>query len=257
MRRKIFQYAAEKYDTQPEYLWDKTPDAAVLRHSDNRKWYGIVMTVAYKKLGLAGEGSIDILNVKTDPLLAGSLRLRDGILPGYHMNKGNWITLLLDGTLREDDIFPLIDMSYELTSGRKVGSSDKCSNWIIPANPKYYDIDRHISECNDGIFLWKQSRSMSEGNIVYIYVTAPVSGIRYKCRVLETDIPCRVSDDNIRMTKAMRLKLLRRYDEPVSLAHLREHGVFSVRGPRSMPDSLARELDDGSGSGIVPEFSKK
>jgi len=246
MRDKIFKYAAEKYDTQPEYLWERTPDAAVLRHSDNRKWYGIIMTVARKKLGLPGEGSVDILDIKTDSLLAGSLRLKEGILPGYHMNKGSWITLLLDGTLGEDDIFSLLDMSYELTSGGKNKSSGKCSSWIIPANPRYYDVDRHIAESSDGIFIWKQSSSVSVGSDVYIYITAPVSGIRYKCRVLETDIPYRMSDDNIRMTKVMRLKLVKKYDEPVSLAHLREHGVFSVRGPRSMPESLARELDDRS-----------
>lgn len=40
-----------------------------------------------------------ILDVKADPVTAGSFLLGEGILPGYHMQKGNWITVLLDGTV--------------------------------------------------------------------------------------------------------------------------------------------------------------
>lgn len=242
MRDIILRYAAEKYDTKPEYLWERTPDAAVLRHYDNKKWFGIIMSVPRKRLGIPGEGNVDILDVKSDPLLAGSLRLKSGILPGYHMNKGSWITILLDGTVNENEIFSLLNMSFELTSKGARRSSESCSNWIIPANPKYYDIGKHIAESGDGIFLWKQSRSMAVGNMVYIYITAPVSGIKYRCRVLETDIPYKVSGDRIKMTLAMRLQLVEQYDEPFGLEKMKDFGVVSVRGPRSMPDSLAREL---------------
>lgn len=244
MRNKLLQYALVKYNTTAEYLWERTPDAAVLRHSDNRKWYGIIMSVSRKKLGLPGKGNIDILDVKSNSLITGSLRLKKGILPGYHMNKNSWITILLDGTVQENEVFSLLDMSYELTSAGRHSSPDRCKNWIVPANPRYYDIDKHIAESKDGIFLWKHSRSITAGNTVYIYITAPISGIKYKCHVLETDIPYNVSGDNIRIAAAMRIKLLEIYEIPISFSRLKEHGIFAVRGPRSMPDSLVCELNN-------------
>ena len=59
----------------------------------------------------------DILDVKCDPALAGALCAAGkagGILPGYHMNKNHWITILLDGTVKKERIFPLLEMSREL-----------------------------------------------------------------------------------------------------------------------------------------------
>jgi mmcQ protein len=46
----------------------------VLRHNDNNKWYGVVLEVSADKLGLPEAGIIDVLNVKSNPLLIGSLR---------------------------------------------------------------------------------------------------------------------------------------------------------------------------------------
>ena len=46
-REEIFQYVKEQYGTEPEYLWKKDPDSAVLRHK-NGKWYAIIMAVENK-----------------------------------------------------------------------------------------------------------------------------------------------------------------------------------------------------------------
>ncbi len=55
------------------------------------------------------------LNLKCDPDRALELRDRhDAILPGYHMNKRHWNTLLLDGSLKPDLVRDLIAHSYEL-----------------------------------------------------------------------------------------------------------------------------------------------
>ena len=54
-REEIFQYVKEQYGTEPEYLWKKDPDSAVLRHK-NGKWYAIIMAVEKKTLGLPGGG---------------------------------------------------------------------------------------------------------------------------------------------------------------------------------------------------------
>ena len=102
IKEDLLQYAAKQYGTKPECLWLSKPNYAVLRHNDNRKWYAVLMDVPREKLGLSGEDSIDILNVKCDPLLAGSLRMEAGILPAYHMNRDNWITVFAGSELYAD-----------------------------------------------------------------------------------------------------------------------------------------------------------
>lgn len=111
-RQEIFQYAKEKFGSNPEYLWLRSPKNAILRNNENSKWYAAVLYARKKQLGLAGEEYIDILDVKCDPILIGSLLNNNGYLPGYHMNKANWITLLLDGSVPKDDVFNFIDLSY-------------------------------------------------------------------------------------------------------------------------------------------------
>ena len=58
---------------------------------------------------------IDVLNIKCDPMMIGSLRMKEGFFPAYHMNKENWISILLDGTVSADEIKPLLELSYQLT----------------------------------------------------------------------------------------------------------------------------------------------
>ena len=119
LRSRVLEIAAAQYHTEPEHLWAKYPEDVVLRHSSNRKWYALIMNVHRSKLGFEEDSYVDILDVKVDPVMADSFRLKEGILPGYHMNKGSWITILLDGTVPMDLIELLLDTSYELTGIKK------------------------------------------------------------------------------------------------------------------------------------------
>jgi len=57
------------------------------------------------------------LNLKCDPFHAQELRdTFDAIIPGYHMNKRNWNTLILNGSLPTSEIKRLIDHSYALVT---------------------------------------------------------------------------------------------------------------------------------------------
>ena len=114
-RETIFEYVKEKYNTKPEYLWTKYPNDAVLRHKENKKWYAIIMDIEKEKLGLEGKEVIEIMDIKCYPEMIGALRKEKGILPGYHMNKEHWVTLLLDGSLKKEKILELLDLSFELT----------------------------------------------------------------------------------------------------------------------------------------------
>lgn len=99
LREQICLYVKEKYQTEPEYLWNKFPGYAVFRHSDNNKWYGAVMNITKDKLGLNDNEMVDVLNVKVDdPFFASTLMQNDGYFKGYHFGRGNWISILLDGT---------------------------------------------------------------------------------------------------------------------------------------------------------------
>ena len=71
-RQELFTWIRQQYGTEPEYPWHDWN--AVLRHNDNNKWYGVVLEVSADKLGLPEAGIVDVLNVKSDPLLIGSLR---------------------------------------------------------------------------------------------------------------------------------------------------------------------------------------
>lgn len=119
MMTKILEYAETTYQAKPEYLWERTPEAAVLRNQENRKWYALFMKISKDKLGLKNTESVWILNLKCDPLFIGSLLEMDGYYPAYHMNKNHWITLLLDGTIDEKQVLELLDLSYHLTEKRK------------------------------------------------------------------------------------------------------------------------------------------
>ena len=100
-REEIFQYVKEQYGTEPEYLWKKDPDSAVLRHK-NGKWYAIIMAVEKKTLGLEEDGKINILDVKCDPDLAIELREQYSyVMPGYHANKKYWNTIVYDKAKEE------------------------------------------------------------------------------------------------------------------------------------------------------------
>ena len=117
-RDRITQNILDAYGIQPEYLWADSPDSAVFRHPDSGKWFGLMMNVEKKRLHLTGDEAVDVLNVKCDPILIGSLRREPGFLQAYHMNKDSWISILLDGTVPDDRIMPLLGMSYDLVAPR-------------------------------------------------------------------------------------------------------------------------------------------
>ena len=64
------------------------------------------------------DGDLSI-NLKCDPVLAIELRERhSSVIPGYHMNKKHWNTVLLDGSVPDKEVFSWIDHSYKLIAGK-------------------------------------------------------------------------------------------------------------------------------------------
>lgn len=114
-REDIFDYTKDEFDIKPDYPWEKYPKFAALRHDSNDKWFGLVMNVTPDKVGLEGDEEIDILNLKSPPDLNDSLTDEDHIVPGYHMDKEHWISIILKKVESINDIVSLINQSFELT----------------------------------------------------------------------------------------------------------------------------------------------
>ena len=112
-RDTIFQYVKKQYGTIPEYLWNDLPDSAILRN-DNGKWYAVFMNLEGFKIGLDTKDRVDIMVVKCKPDMISVMTH----MKGFHMDKSNWMTILLDGTVQEAKILDFLDMSYDLTDGR-------------------------------------------------------------------------------------------------------------------------------------------
>ena len=120
-RQKILDYVKREYGTEPEHLWKSYPTYEVLRHrlrpgEKKAKWYGIIMDVKASSLGLDADGYVDILDVKLPPEAVDFLRQTKGYLPAYHMNKRNWITILLDGTVPFENIKQQLEESFLITA---------------------------------------------------------------------------------------------------------------------------------------------
>lgn len=110
---RIIEYTTNHYGDELEHLWVKFPDDSIIRKKENKKWYCLFMKVEGKKLGLKSEENYDVLDLR------GTKERMDSIdnktfFPGYHMNKKHWYTLILNESLKDEEIFSLIEESRSL-----------------------------------------------------------------------------------------------------------------------------------------------
>ncbi len=246
--QKVFDYVKKTYDTEPlrEIKWQ--PESYVFSHSTGngrKKLFGIIMRVKYRLLGMEEEGETYILNVKCDPEAVPLLTMSEGILPAYHMTKKSWITLVLDGRIKDKSLYRLLDDSYQLTlpSGGKKAAFRGPKDWLVPANPKYYDVVEAFK--HEKQILWKQSSDVRPGDLVYLYVAAPVSAVLFKCEAVRVNIPLDPPDEQLHISRLMEIHLLTAYPESLMpLSRMTEEfRVLAVRGPRYLPGSMKYELD--------------
>lgn len=117
-KQEFLEFCFDTNGTTPDYPFDGDFETAVLRHSDNKKWYAVVMRVSRRKFGLCSDELIDVVNLKLPTELFGSFGADDGVYPAYHMNKLHWISVLLpDAPI--DVVRFLVNVSYEATSTKK------------------------------------------------------------------------------------------------------------------------------------------
>lgn len=225
---RIAHFIYDKYQVQPEFLWDRDPHSGVFRDVCNHKWFGLIMSVDKRKIIHNSSGEIEILNLKLDDKVEESLQI-NGIYPAYHMNKKSWVSIVLDDRLSDEKIMRFVDVSYGLVS--------QVQAWVIPANPQVYDIIGEFRQTD--VITWHQNVHVQVGDYVYIYLTQPYQAVLFGCIVIEADI----MDVNSSSGKSMKLKLVKRYKENAfSIDKLREYGLKNVRSSRRIPLVLHKEL---------------
>lgn len=111
----IINYVKAKYDNDLEFLWKKSPKNAIWRNQNNRKWYGAVLVISKNKLKIESNEMVEILDLRYQKNDIKNIIDNYKIFPGYHMNKDNWITIILDGRVELEEIYQLIDNSYQLS----------------------------------------------------------------------------------------------------------------------------------------------
>jgi len=113
-KQDFLDYCLDTYGTSADYPFDEDFQTAVFRHTNNRKWYAIMMRVSRRKFGFDSDEVIDVVNLKLPVEMFGSFGPSEGVYPAYHMNKRHWISILLPDA--EDNLVSfLVNVSYEAT----------------------------------------------------------------------------------------------------------------------------------------------
>ena len=115
--KRLMAYISLHYQGTIEYLWERSPESGAIRHRDTLKWYGVFMTINWNKLDAGKSGKIEVLNVKSDQVA--QFVQQKGIYPAFHMNKKYWLSIPLDGTIADEELFALVDSSWQLTKKGK------------------------------------------------------------------------------------------------------------------------------------------
>ena len=226
---RIANYILKKYNISPEFLWDNAPGYGVFRNTNNNKWFGIIMNIDASKLGLESK-EVEIINVKVNEDVNDLIKI-NGIFKAYHMNKGSWISIILNDTLSDEDVIKYIDESYDIIN--------ESEEWIVPANPKYYDVVGALK--NTDIIEWKQSSDIHVNDIVYLYLSQPYSAILYKFIVIETNIPYEYKSKELSIKNVMKIKLIKRYNkDDITFSYLNNLGIKAIRGPRRVDKSISK-----------------
>ena len=90
-----------------------------------------VFKVGGKMFALSQLGADSLrVSVKCDPELAEALRgAHAAVIPGYHLNKRHWNTVIIDGSLPDDDVRDMIGDSYDLVVSKLPQTRRRALGW--------------------------------------------------------------------------------------------------------------------------------
>ena len=243
---RLIKLIYERYHESPDFPFDqdKYKNYGVFRYHGNNKWYGLIMNVNKSVfIKIDNKEYVDVINVRIDESNRDVILKTNGIYPSYHMNKQKWVSILLDESLSDEEVMKYISYSRDYMIGKTNRINNETMYFIQPVNPRYYDLEAAFIRDN-GVTGWKQSRKVNIGDICYMYIANPVGAIKYKCEVVETDIPFEYKGENVSINKLMKIKLLKSIDnESIDFNFLKTIGVSLIRGPVSITKEMAEKID--------------
>lgn len=147
-KEEVMEYMERTYSPLVERPWANGPEDITFKERETMKWFAIIIRVKRKHvqaiwnmsrnaanaqnlcnrnrferncendevMGVNAESGgtdwVDIINVKADAEFIAMIAQVRGYMAGYHMNKQNWLTIALDGTVETKQILDCIDASY-------------------------------------------------------------------------------------------------------------------------------------------------
>lgn len=225
------------YGGNPEFIFVRFPHTALFREPEFKKWYAVIADIKRDQLisnDPHGQGeTVSVLNFRVTPDQRKQLLQLPGFYPAYGTKKKNWLSLILDGTQSNQMALKCVQKSNEQLTKPKY--------WIVPANPKYYDIMHAFDHAE--VIEWKQAANIRIGDVVFMYVTAPVKAVIFACRVLKNNLPYHYRSQKLQVNRVMKIKLLKRFaPDQFDLDFLRQHGVSYIRGPRHLTADALKKL---------------
>lgn len=93
---------------------EKIPGQCHMAPEGHKKWYGALLTISKRKLGIPSDEIMEIIEFRIQPDELEALIDNEVYFPGYHMNKKHWYTIILDNSVSMEEIINRIEESYLL-----------------------------------------------------------------------------------------------------------------------------------------------
>lgn len=253
---RLAEFLLTEFESKPDEPFaqhKKHKDTVVFRNPDNQKWYALVTQVTKSTLepNLPAPESkqlVEIINIKVDSTQIPELHKQAGIYPAYHMNKKHWVSIVLDDSVNDEQLFNLVCKSRAFTLKNTTSRTKKptevrtqIKHWVVPANPSYYDVIK-VFKTKDVIY-WYQGANFIVGDVVYIYLGKPYSAILYACKVIKVNIKSDKLNKKGKPIKRMNLQLIKTFEQDkFTFEKLKALGLTSIRGARGVPDAVVKAI---------------
>ena len=113
--QKYVDYIKTKFGAEQEYPWE---DEASVFRCPNGKWFGLLMRIGFKKLGIESDEPVWVVNLKADAEKIPELVNHKTIFPAWHMNKKYWITVILTTITDFELLCKLTEQSFDLVMNK-------------------------------------------------------------------------------------------------------------------------------------------
>lgn len=238
---RLVDYIAKEWGDVSDRPFEKHPQYFSYRVAG--KWYALVFPLQMEKLdSTVVDREVEVVNIKVPAEKMEHVLALPSVYPSYHMSKKSWVSVVLDDGLSDAELFSLLAASRSLTVPKSYYPSSGPDYWLIPANPKVFDLDAEFAEHK--IVYWTQKATIQKGDLVAMYVTAPAQELRYLCKVLASQVPNTLYPEEGKKP-LMQVELIHTFSsQEFPLERMKELGVKSVRGPRRMTKGLAEAVEE-------------